>query len=90
MLRSKSYLKEFDTRSLKEGDYLVGVEIVYPQGFATASAYFSVSTTALDYSLIALIALLVLSLLILFYSFRTYRKAKQLRGSQGLGNRRAA
>ena len=89
VLHSKSYLKEFDTRGLKEGDYLVGIEIVYPQGFATASAYFSVSTTVLDYSLIALIALFVLSLLILFYSFRTYRKAKQLRGSQGLVKRRA-
>lgn len=88
VLRSKSYLKEFNTEGLKEGDYLVGVEIVYPQGFATASAYFSISTTVVDYSLIALIVLFVLSLLILFYSFRTYRKAKQLRGSQALSNRR--
>lgn len=84
VFRAKSYVKDFNTQGLAEGDYLVGVEVVYPQGFATSSAYFSVASHVFDYSLLALIVLLIISLLVLFYSFRTYRRAKQLRGSPGL------
>lgn len=89
VFKSKSYVKDFATQGLKEGDYLVGVEIVYPQGFATSSAYFAVATHVLDYSIIALVVLLVFSLIILFYSFRTYRRAKQLRISGRLKKRGA-
>lgn len=81
VFRSKGYVKDFATQNLPVGDYLVGIEVVYPQGFATSSAYFSVATHVFDYSILALIILLVLSLIILYYSFRTYRRAKQLRGT---------
>ncbi|HLC54282.1 MAG TPA: hypothetical protein VJK07_01500 [Candidatus Nanoarchaeia archaeon] len=90
VFRSKTYVKEFDTRSLPEGDYLAGIEVTYPQGFATSSSHFSVSKKAFNYLILVLILVLVISLVILFYSFRTYRRAKQLRARPALSSRRRA
>lgn len=39
----KEYIKRFNTLMLKRGEYVAGVEISYPEGFATASAYFKVT-----------------------------------------------
>jgi hypothetical protein len=36
--------KEFDTSNLPEGDYVLGVEMIYPDGVAVASSQFSVKT----------------------------------------------
>ncbi len=90
VFRSKTYVKEFDTRSLPEGDYLAGIEVTYPQGFATSSSHFSVSKDVFNYSIYLLILVLLISLIILFYSFRTYRKAKQLRARPAISSRRRA
>jgi len=38
----KSYIKSLDSKGLPLGDYIVGLEVVYPGAFATASTKFSV------------------------------------------------
>lgn len=84
VLRSKDYVREFKTDGLPAGDYLAGIEVSYPQGFATSSAHFTVVSSTIDLKIVSLITLLVVSLAVLFYSFRTYQKAKQLRGRGSL------
>lgn len=81
VFRNKDYVKEFKTQELAPGDYLAGIEVVYPEGFATSSSHFTIVAYTLDYWFVGLIVLLILSLLVLYYSFRNYRKAKELRDS---------
>src|SRR3989344_1199443 len=78
VFRSKSYVKEFRTNSLGIGDYLVGIEVSYSGGFATASSHFSVSERDYNYYLYIVVALFVVSLIILAYSLRNYYKYKHL------------
>jgi len=40
---AKSYSKRFSTAGLEPGDYILGVELVYIGGFATATAHFRIS-----------------------------------------------
>ena len=42
VLVDKGYTKEFDTSHLEEGTYVIGLELVYPGAFASASSQFEV------------------------------------------------
>jgi hypothetical protein len=59
VLEAKDYVKEFFTRDLPPGKYIVGLEIVYPGAFATSSAQFEVAPTGLGKLSNQLIALVV-------------------------------
>ncbi|MEK6844505.1 MAG: LamG domain-containing protein [Nanoarchaeota archaeon] len=41
--QSKSFTKEFPTYNLKPGDYVVGIDLNYPGGFASSSEHFSIA-----------------------------------------------
>ena len=75
---SKSYVKEFSTRRLVEGEYVAAIEIVYPDGFATASSHFTIYRRTFAFYIIILLVLLLLSIIVLFYSIKKYREAKTL------------
>ncbi len=73
VLGAKSYNKKFSTAGLDPDDYILGIELSYPGGFATSSAHFRI-TEAPVISLqtwIALggliIAIIVITILVLFY-----------------------
>ncbi len=73
VLGAKSYNKKFSTSGLNPDDYILGIELSYPGGFATSSAHFRITETpviALQ-TWIALggliIAIIVITLLVLFY-----------------------
>lgn len=79
VLKTKSYVKEFATATLPPGDYLAGIEVAYPGGFATSSAHFTLTSRTFDRNTFLLIGVLVASLVVLFYSFRFYRAAQRTR-----------
>ncbi len=73
VLGTKSYNKKFSTVGLDSDDYILGIELSYPGGFATSSAHFRITETpviALQ-TWVALggliIAIIVITILVLFY-----------------------
>ncbi len=77
--RSKSYTKEFDTSSLLPGDYVLGVEISYPGGFASSSAKFNIQK-GLDMKYIyTFAALTIIALAVVIASILKYKKGKKHR-----------
>ena len=74
---AKSFIKKFITSKLSSGDYIVGIEIVYPEGFAAASAYFRVIEKAVNFKAITAITLFISAIIVIFYSILKYKKAKR-------------
>ncbi len=86
VLKSKSFVKEFIAENLQAGDYIAGIEVIYPEGFATSSAHFNIKTvSAKDYTLlIAIIILAILSIIVIIFEILRYKKA----GKQIIKNRK--
>jgi len=75
----KSYFKEFDTRDLIEGDYLLATEIVYPGGIATASSHFTVSDGEGEKLVgFTLIAVLIVALIVFALTIAVIQKYKKV------------
>ena len=75
VFRSKGYVKEFPSANLPIGDYIVGIEVNYPEGFATSSAHFTVAEEKLNVWLIAFIILAILTLLAIIFAILKYKRA---------------
>ncbi len=72
---NKDFAKEFMTSSLSPGDYIAGIEVIYPGGFATSSIHFIiVEKISIYWSLIAIV-LAILSIIIIIYSVIIYKRA---------------
>lgn len=74
---AKSFIKKFITSKLSSGDYIAGVEITYPEGFATASAHFRIIEKAVNFKAIILLVLFISAIIVIFYSILKYKKAKR-------------
>ena len=78
----KSFKKKFQTGNLPVGNYIVGLELVYPSGVATSSAHFEVvDKTPLNLRLVLImlgIGILVLIVFIVFIMVRYKKKRKRL------------
>lgn len=76
--------RSFDVSSLPLGDYIVGLELVYPNGVATSSADFTLITKkgltilveTVFYLLILIIVIIILIILVAFYSMISEKKGK--------------
>ena len=71
---AKSYTKQFSTKDLKPGDYVLGTELVYIGGFATATAHFKIYDSAFNVQTWVSIIALFVSLIIAFITFMFFRK----------------
>ena len=71
---AKSFNKMFSTSILEAGDYVVGVELTYPGGFATSSAHFRISKTVVNYKTMVSLLLSLMALLIVIFSILYYKK----------------
>lgn len=71
--------KEFNTDELPAGDYVLGIELIYPDGVAVASSQFQVKEKVLIEKKNAVMILVLASLafisLVIFLIVRRYRKA---------------
>jgi len=76
----KSFGKEFHTEELPLGDYVLGVELVYPGGVAVASSNFKVSEgfklTKENIMLIALAGIILFILLMMMNIIKKYKRGK--------------
>jgi hypothetical protein len=87
----KSFTKEFPTSDLPPGDYVLGVELIYPEGVAVASSQFKVKgnlgITKETFWIFALILILLLVLAAIFLFIRRYRRmlkiVKKTRNKKG-------
>lgn len=77
--KSKSFVKEFPTSEFPIGEYIVGVEVNYPEGFATSSAHFSISEEKINLWLIAFIILAAITTLAIILAILNYKKHSQLK-----------
>lgn len=80
-----SFKRNFDTGILPLGGYIVGLELIYPNGIATSSAHFEIVEEApagkVIFFLISLIFLVLISIIIIFI-IRTVRKKKSQQTSE--------
>ena len=76
--------RDFDTGMLPLGDYIVGLELIYPNGVAPSSAHFEVvektSMRLIFYLIIGILLLLILILIILIirHLLKSKKKIKRL------------
>ncbi|OIO80229.1 hypothetical protein AUJ84_04260 [Candidatus Pacearchaeota archaeon CG1_02_32_132] len=75
VFKEKSYVREFSTEKLSSGDYIVGIEVIYPEGFATSSAHFTVAEKIINKGIIYMIVLVLLTILVVIFSIYKYKKA---------------
>tara|TARA_Y100000310_G_scaffold341354_1_gene440227 strand:+ start:112 stop:1989 length:1878 start_codon:yes stop_codon:yes gene_type:complete len=84
VFKQKSFRKTFQTSGLPTGDYVIGVELVYPEGIATASSQFTVidafsvvedSTNDVNLVLIAAIVLFLVLVAGFLLVMHKYKKA---------------
>ncbi len=66
VFQQKSFNKEIDTHLLAPGDYVLGAEVIYPGGIATASSQFSVVDNSLIGKSSLIYWILLASVLIVF------------------------
>ncbi len=59
----KEFIKEFSTENLGLGKYIIGIEIFYPEGFATASAEFEI--VKYSYLIRIIVILVILGILVI-------------------------
>lgn len=78
----KSFSKQFSTADLPEGNYILGLEVVYPNGVATSSSHFQIAKKSeLDMRIILLVVLLagvIGAVLLIIYTKTRYKKQKKL------------
>jgi len=75
VLGSKEYVKEFFTNNLPIGKYVLGLELVYPGAFASASAQFEViAKRKLPADLMNFIFILILAVLVVLWFWTSHRK----------------
>jgi hypothetical protein len=76
----KSFTKEFSTSELPPGDYVLGVELIYPEGVAVASSQFKIKgkIPGLGRGVFWIIVLILTLLLILFGIFLIIKKYKRM------------
>ena len=78
---SKNFVKEFFTSELPVGDYVVGMEVTYPDGFATSSTHFSVIeeeillSPSVSRQIMLGAAFVVLTILVILFLIFRYKKA---------------
>ena len=77
VFKQKSYEREFQTQGLPPGDYLIGGEVIYAGGVATASHQFKVKGKE-TYSLVGLLALAISILVVLILIAINYKKMRML------------
>jgi len=77
IFREKSFVKEFPTLNLEPGEYIAGIEVIYPDGVATSSAHFTIIEKVIDPWLITSIVLAFLTIFIIVYSMLRYKKLKK-------------
>ncbi|MEK6817206.1 MAG: hypothetical protein AABX80_00225, partial [Nanoarchaeota archaeon] len=83
VLDQKSFEKEFFTGELPPGQYVLGTELIHPDGVAIASTHFVMQEKGFKFGkdeilLTALISVLILISLIIFLSIRKYKKVGKL------------
>jgi heme exporter protein D len=76
VLAEKDYVKEFDVRDLPEGKYVLGLEVEYPNAFASASSQFAVQGKYVD-NIYVKLALIVSTLVIIVLIFRMFSKRRK-------------
>jgi len=75
----KSIIKEFPTSELPPGDYVLGVELLYPDGVAVASSQFKIKGGfGLDREVILMVVLILALLLVLFAVFLVIKKYRRM------------
>ncbi|MBU0957999.1 MAG: LamG domain-containing protein, partial [Nanoarchaeota archaeon] len=75
----KEYDKEFSLAGLPEGKYLVGVELVYPDGIATSSASFQIVRDEFNIRMLILIGLGVLMFGVIILVVMMVRRRRKIR-----------
>jgi hypothetical protein len=63
VLSQKNYIKNFTTLDLPLGNYVLGIEVVYPGAFATSTAQFSVVTekpSPISFAVIVIAAMIII------------------------------
>ncbi|MEK6897746.1 MAG: hypothetical protein AABX28_00125 [Nanoarchaeota archaeon] len=79
VLKEKSYEKEFDTEELGAGNYLLGAEVIYAGGVATASSQFTIEEPKIkkiNFLLIAELLVAIIILVILVFIAKNYKREK--------------
>ena len=80
----KSLEKEFATSDLPVGDYVLGIELIYPGGVAVASSQFKVREGFMGFTrdqivLVGIVLVLVVTLIITFLLIKKYKKTGNIR-----------
>ena len=77
----KTIDKEFDTHELRPGDYVLGVELIYPEGVAVASSQFKVKEEyerefkwVFVVALVVLLILVFIKMIIMIWKYEKMRK----------------
>jgi hypothetical protein len=73
----KTIEKEFYTDGFPEGDYVLGVELIYPDGIAVASSHFKIAGKIpfqIDIPLVMTTTMIILILMGIYLVIRKYRK----------------
>ena len=80
--KKMSFKRNFDTGMLPLGAYVVGLELIYPNGIATSSAHFDIVEEAPEgrfiFYIISLIFLILIAIVIIFIIRRIREKKFQL------------
>ncbi|MDD5012397.1 MAG: LamG domain-containing protein [Candidatus Nanoarchaeia archaeon] len=77
----KTLEKDFNTEEFPEGDYVLGVELIYPDGIAVASSHFKVMgkiPSPIDFPTIIVACLTALILAGIYFVIRRYKKTIKL------------
>jgi uncharacterized membrane protein len=76
--KQKSFEKEFSSVNLEPGDYVIGLELIYPNGVATSSSHFKIEEKSLfNLQNILILAGIVLAIGIILLMIK-YKKHKKL------------
>lgn len=82
VLGEEGFVKSLSTAGLSPGDYVIGIEVVYPEGFVSSSARFTVSGSGDLFGLggggRVLVILIVFIVVAILLAFVWYRKPKLL------------
>ena len=81
--KQKAFDKELNLEGIPEGDYVLGIEVIYPGGVATASTHFNIKSgfsLGLFEIIIGLLILAVIAIsLIIFFLLRKRKKIAELK-----------
>lgn len=87
---TKSFSKRFSTQGFEPGDYVLGIELTYPGGFATSSAHFKISSTEITPQMwIALISGLVALIVVIFATIFFVKRNKKFPTKKGVSVKNA-